>query len=361
LLGVLLLQLGCQEEAAAPGATSVQTEASQTVIAAEPAEESEAGDATSPVEITNLAKPQVINAPKITFVKTVHDFGEVGPGTTQTTRFEFTNEGTAPLRITEVQSCCGVVARGVKAGQVYAPGRSGALEVTFRAGDQPAPFQKRLRIASNDPLHGVATLTIQAKIARRIDHTPSRLRLFLKKENAGAKDITLTSLDGREFSITGFRATQNAISADFDRHAKGTKFVLKPKADMEKLKRNLRGWVQIDLTHPECKSVRLHYDVLPEYSFDLEQILLFNLKAGQAVNREIWLLNNYRDDFEIESVSSQKGTVKLLGKEKIENRYRLKLQITPPQLAGEKAVMSDAIEIKIKDGETLTLSVRGFY
>lgn len=187
------------------------------------------------------------------------------------------------------------------------------------------------------------------------------MRLFLKKENAGAKDITLTSLDGREFSITGFRATQNAISADFDRHAKGTKFVLKPKADMEKLKRNLRGWVQIDLTHPECKSVRLHYDVLPEYSFDLEQILLFNLKAGQAVNREIWLLNNYQDDFEIESVSSQKGTVKLLGKEKIENRYRLKLQITPPQLAGEKAVMSDAIEIKIKDGETLTLSVRGFY
>jgi len=361
LLGVLMVQVGCQEETAAPGATSVQTETSPPVIAADPAAESEASDAATPVEITHLAKPQVIDAPKITLAKTVHDFGEIGPGTTQNARFEFKNEGTAPLRITQVQSCCGVVTSGVKAGQEYAPGQSGVLEITLQAGEQPATFRRNLRIASNDPLHGIVTLTIQAKIARRIDHTPSRLKLFLRRENAGATDIALTSLDGREFSITGFRATANAISADFDRAATGTKFVLKPKADMEKLKRNLRGWVHIDLTHPEYKSVRLPYDVLPEFSFDIEQILLFNLKADQPVQREIWLLNNYQDNFEIESVSSRKGTAKLLSKERVENRYRLRLEILPPQLAGEKAVMSDTIDIKVKDGETLALPVRGFY
>ena len=88
---------------------------------------------------------------------------------------------------------------------------------------------------------------------------------------------------------------------------------------------------------------------------------MFNLKAGQPVKREIWMLSNYQDDFELESVTSQKGTVKLLEKEKVENRYRLKFEITPPELASERAVMSDVIEIKVKDGKTLSIPCRGFY
>jgi len=365
LLGavVLVLQLGCHEETAAPGATSVQTEPSDRVVVPESDKPGEvvSADAPEAVEVTRLARPQVVDAPKITLSKTVHDFGEIGPGTAHSTRFEFKNEGTFPLRITQVQSCCGVVTRGVKAGQEYAPGQSGILEVDYRAGEMPTPIRKDLHIVSNDPLHGVVTLTIKAEVARRIDHTPSRLKLFLRRENAGARDITLTSLDGRAFSIKGFRATAKAISADFDPAAKDTKFVLKPKTDMEKLKRHLRGWIHIDLTHPECKSVRLPFDVLPEFSFDIEQILMFNLKAGQPVKREIWMLSNYQDDFELESVTSQKGTVKLLEKEKVENRYRLKFEITPPELASERAVMSDVIEIKVKDGKTLSIPCRGFY
>lgn len=360
---VSALQSGCQEEAAGPQATSIRTEPAAPTLSAEPDKPEEPASEDTPVarEVTSLAKPQVVNAPKITLAKTVHDFGEVGPGTAHSARFEFKNEGTAPLKITQVRSCCGVVTRGVKAGREYAPGESGALELDYTAGSQPAPIRRQLYILSNDPLQGVATLTIRAQIARRVDHTPTRLKLFVRKENAGAKEIRLTSLDGRPFSIKGFRATAKAITAEFDPSAEGTEFVLKPKADMEKLKRNLRGWVHIDLTHPECKSVRLPYDVLPEFSVDLQQILMFNLKAGQPVQRELWVLSNYRDDFEIESVSSQKGTVKLLNTEKVENRYRLKLEITPPEVAGERAVMSDTLEVKIKGSETLSIPCRGFY
>ncbi|MHC4520326.1 MAG: DUF1573 domain-containing protein [Planctomycetota bacterium] len=359
----LALQSGCQEEAAAPQATSMRTEPAAPPISAEPGEPEEPAWSDPPVaqEVTSLAKPQVVDAPKITLTKTVHDFGEVGPGTAHSARFEFKNEGTAPLKITQVRSCCGVVTRGVKAGQEYAPGESGVLELDYRAGEQPAPIRRQLHILSNDPLQGIVTLTIRAQIARRIDHTPSRLKLFVRKENAGAKEIKLTSLDGQEFSIKGFRATAKAITADFDPAVKATELVLKPKADMEKLKRNLRGWVHIDLTHPECESVRLPYDVLPEFSVDLHQILMFNLKAGQPVQRELWVLSNYQDDFEIESVSSQKGTVKLLDTEKVENRYRLKLEITPPEVTGERAVMSDVLEVKIKGSETLSIQCRGFY
>ena len=103
------------------------------------------------------------------------------------------------------------------------------------------------------------------------------------------------------------------------------------------------------------------YDVLSEFTVNPQQIMLFNLKAGQAIQREIWILSNYQADFEMESVTSQKEFVTLLEKEKVDDRYRLKIEITPPAAESERAVMSDVVEIKIKDGQTLSIQCRGFY
>jgi len=355
--------LGCQEEASNTRAPSTQQEPQKIAASAEPAKPGESGQESAPAaeQSVETSAPLVANAPRITLEKVVHDFGEIGPGTAQSTQFRFKNAGTAPLKITQVRSCCGVVARGVKAGQQYAPDESGVLELDYRAGTQPGSMRRKIYIQSNDPLQGVVTLTIKATIARRVDHTPTNLKLFLKQENAGAKEITLTSLDGKPFSIKGFRSTANAITAQFDPAAEGTRFVLKPKADMEKLQRNLRGQISIDLTHPECKNVRILYDVLAEFTVSPPQIMLFNLKAGQPVQREIWILSNYQDDFEIESVSSQKGTVKLVEKKKVEKRYQLRIELTPPPVEGERAVLSDTLEVKIKGGETLSIQCRGFY
>lgn len=316
-------------------------------------------------ESANVQGPSMqaatVTAPKIVLEKTAHDFGEIGPGTAQSTKFKFKNEGTAPLRISQVRSCCGVVTKGVKAGQVYAPGQSGALELDYRASMQPGSIKRNLYIQSNDPLQGVATLTIKAVIVPRVAYKPARLKLFMNQENAGTPDITLASLDGKPFSIKGFRATAKALTADFDPAVEATEFVLKPKADMAKLERNLRGQIRIDLTHPECKNVSILYDVLSEFTVDREQIMLFNLTAGQAVQREIWVLSNYQKEFEIESVSSQKGTVTLVEKKKVGSRYQLKLEITPPAVESERAVMSDVVEVKIEGGPTLSIQCRGFY
>ena len=360
LVSVVLavLALGCREEAANAPAPTTETPSQRMSVSAEGAGSAESGAAQ---EITAVAGPQVANAPKIVLERTEHDFGGIGPGTPQSTRFKFKNDGTAPLKITGVRSCCGVVTRGVKAGQEYAPGASGVLEIDYRAGTQPGSMKRNLYILSDDPLQGVATLTIRATIVRRVDHTPKSLKLFLKQENAGAKAITLKSLDGRPFAIKGVRATANALTADFDPAAKATQVVLRPKANMEKLERNLRGQISIDLTHPECKNIRILYDVMTEFTVTPQPIMLFNLKAGQPMQREIWILSNYQEDFEIESVSSQKGTAKLVEKKKVDTRYQLKIEITPPPAEGERSVMSDVIEVKIKDGETLSIQCRGFY
>ena len=336
-LALLTSSSGCREESSNVQGPSLEAEPGKVVEGAE--------------------ETEVVPAPRIVFDKKVHDFGRVGPGTSHSARFEFKNEGTAPLKITLVRSCCGVVTRGVKAGQVYKPGESGALELDYRASMQPSPFDRKLYIQSNDPILGVATLVIKATVVPRIAYTPARLRLFMNRENAGAEDIKLTSLDGKPFSIKGFRATAKSMTADFDPSVKATEFVLKPKMDMKTLARNLKGQISIDLTHPECPNIRLLYDVLPEFTISPGQLMLFNVQAGQPVQREVMILSNYREDFEIESVSSQKGAAKLLESKRMDNRYRLKIEITPPVAKA----MSDVIEVKIKDGPTLTIVCRGYY
>ncbi len=357
---LLACQFGCRQESARPQA---QAETEVKITRVVPSERSAAadGEKADPPDAVKISDFHVVATPRIAMESVEHDFGEIGPDTSQTAEFRFTNTGTAPLRVTQVRSCCGVVTKGVKPGQEYAPGESGVLEINYRAGSQPGSMRRNLYIECNDPAQRVVTLTITATIAPRVHYEPSTLKLFLRQDNAGAGDITLTSLDGKPFAITGFRATATAIKADFDPRVEATEFVLKPIADLEKLKSNLRGQISIDLTHPECRNVRLLYDVLPEFTVSPQTIMLFNLKAGVPVEREIWILSNYQDDFEIESVSSQKGIVTLLAKTKVQNRYQLKLRIIPPPAEGERAVLSDFVEAKIKDGEVLSIQCRGFY
>jgi hypothetical protein len=350
-----LLLAGCQNSASTAKAPARQAD-NRTTVAQEP-QTAAAAKAPEGVETAKAGGP----GPRIVVEKAIYDFGEVGPDVKRTAQFKFTNSGKAPLKIAQVRTCCGVVARGVENGQEYAPGQSGTLELDYNTSLYPGTVSKQIYLMTNDPEHNPVTLTIKATVVRRVEYKPERLKLFLRQENAGCPDITLKSLDGRPFSVTGFKSTANALKAQFDPEVKATEFVLKLQADMEKIPRNLKGQVSIDLTHPECKNVRLLYDVLPEFTISPPQITMFNLKADQGLRRAIWILSNYQDDFEIESVSSQKGTIKLVEQKKVGNRYQLQVEVTPPAPADERAVLSDTLEVKIKGGETLSIAFRGFY
>jgi len=358
-LGLAVMWMaGCQGPGSTATVPAVQQGPAQT--AGEPSQ-----SAASAVQV-KVVKPVVGKVsgrqPQITFEKDTLDLGEVGVGAKLTGQFKFTNTGAAPLKITLVQGCCGVTTKGVEVGQEYAPGQSGTLEFDYHALTMPNPAVTRvLYLQTNDPACKITTLTIKAAIVRRVDYKPEVLKLVLRRENGGCPDITLTSLDRRPFSITGFEATANSITAEFDPGAKATEFVLKPKVDLAKLEQNMRGRVSINLTHPECSNVELTYDVLPEYTISVPNIMMFGLKPGQVVAREIWILSNYEDDFEIESVLSPKGIIKLVEKTKAGNRYQLRVEVTPPPREGGTIVVSDTLEIKIKGGKTLTIPLRGFY
>jgi hypothetical protein len=300
--------------------------------------------------------------PTITFEKSVLDLGEIGTDSKRTGEFKFTNTGKSPLKILQVHSCCGVATKGVEAGAEFAPGESGVLEFEYLVGSTPSPaVTKDLRMRTNDPEHTIVSLVIKASVVRRVECSPRALRLFLKRENAGCGDVTIRSLDGRPFSISSIKSTANAIPIDYDPNVQATEFVLKPRPDMEKLPHNIRGVVSFDLTHPECSNVRVLFDVLPEFTINPAHLMVFNMRPNQPVKRELMVLSNYQDEFEIDSVSSQKGFVKFLNKEKLGNRYRLEVEITAPTRQGDDTIVADVIEIKVKDGEPVSIPLRGFY
>jgi hypothetical protein len=402
-VAVLLLEAGCQSEASGTNPPAAQATASTTppVVQAQPAQppapEKPAPPAppvieSRPAQPAPVTQPQpqpqsqpqlqpqlAQGTPKIEFKATAQNFGDIGPETTHTTKFEFKNSGNAPLKVVHVKGCCGSVVRGVRDGQEYAPGESGALEVEYRTGTYPGSLVRRITMETNDPSlsGGVVDLTIRANVVYRIEHSPNRLNLFPRKENAGCAAITIRSTDGKPFSISGFRATAGTLTAAFDPNVKATEFVLQPKADTERLTRNPKGQISIALTHPECSRVDIPYDVLPEFSLAPSQLTLFNVKANEPIQREVWILSNYNEDFDIESVSSQRGAMKVLETRKVPGvakvagatgdtertgaRYQVKIEITPPAMDDKRSILSDVLEIKLKGGETLTVQCRGFY
>jgi len=377
----LLLQYGCQEQAKqaevpkiTPTASAERHPVDNKMATAPAAPASYKGPSqTSPAkaETTSVPnkpapkRPQPAaqsqgQGPEITFEKLMHDFGDVAPGTTNTYEFKFTNTGNALLKIGKIRCTCGcTVTRLIK--KEYAPGESGALKIMYSVGNRPGPARKTCSVPSNDTKKSTVTLTVKVRIAMKVEHHPERLNLLLNKENAGCPDITLTSLDNKPFAVTRLKSTGNTITADFDPSEKATKFVIKPKIDTEKLRKGLRGQLEIGLTHPECKKIMIVFDTLAEFKLEPRIVYVREAEPQKPVTKKVWVFSNYGEDFEVESTSSQKGAVKVLTQKKIRNGYELELQITPPDAEAKRRVFTDVFSVKIKGGRQLQITCYGIY
>jgi hypothetical protein len=343
---VLLLQIGCQEQAKAP---EVPDEPEAPLAAAEPEV------AQAEVQIVPQAGEP---APKITFDNVVHDFGDVAPGKKNTGEFKITNTGDGPLKITEVKRCCGTVTSLDK--EELAPGESGTLKVVYNSGSKASVMRRKLYVSSNDKANPRVELTIKARIVPKVTYEPQRIRFVLKDENAGCPNITLASLDNQPFSINAFTSTGGSITADVDSSVEATKFVLQPKVDLEKLKSRSAGNISIGLTHPECAKVYIYFSTLLEFEFKPRSIIVLNPEPQKPLIKKVSLINNYNEDFEVESTSSQNSLVKVLSQKKTANGYQFEVEITAPP-EDDTGRFSDMLYVKLKSGEKLAIKCYGRY
>ncbi|MGA2916519.1 MAG: DUF1573 domain-containing protein [Sedimentisphaerales bacterium] len=313
-------------------------------------------DKTIYVEPNAAATP-----PSIKFDTLVHDFCEVSPDSTNSCSFKFTNTGPGKLIITQTSGTCKCTVPEL-AKKEYNPGESGEITVSFHAPMYAGPTSQNVHVSSNDPENPKIELTIRASVVSKVRTTPEIMNLSLvDANNAGAVPVTIKSIDNEKFAILSINSEGNVFSVPFDPNNKSDTHILYPKVNIENLRRYLGGQLVFNIDHPACKFVRIQYNCLKEFEASPSVIIIRDANVGQPQDRSIYLVSNYNEPIEIESVTSEKGIIKVTRQEQTENRYKIDVQIMPPSRQGQTRVFSDNLQIKIKNKQEITIACRGFY
>lgn len=344
----LLFHAGCEEQAAAPQRLS-------------PEWFDRFQQPSGPKVASTAGRPSPSRlSPTITFEKLMHDFGDVGPGTSHLSEFKFTNTGDGILRIGEIGKTCGCTPFSL-AKREYAPGESGTLKVQYYSDTQRGSTAKQLFVYSNDKAQPEVALTIKATIITKVAYEPKTLNLLLKQENAGCPRITLSSIDNQPFSISSFKSTANCITADFNPSVKATSFVLRPKVDMAKLEKTPHGRIEVGLTHPECNMITIGVSTLPRFSISPRSIIVRGAEPQRTIVKRVRIVNNYDENFQLESALSKNGIIRVQSNKAIRDGYEIELEVTPPAAGSRARMFTDVFSVKLKDGRKLEIPCSGFY
>jgi len=298
--------------------------------------------------------------PKIVFEKTTHDFGNISPGSINACEFNFQNKGAGTLVISDISKVCGCTVTTLDK-KYYAPEEKGTIKVQFSADNGIGVRAKQMYVFSNDKDNPRVELTIRAAITKKVVCEPAQLDYKLKGDNAGVAEITIQSVDNQPFAITGFSSTSDAVTAKFDPNQQASKFVLQTKIDPQKMGASSNGRIEIAVTYPGVSSLTVSFSVLTRFRADPPAINVLNAEPGKVVQKELWVLNNYDEDFEITSAASKEGIIKVLSKEKVGNRYKFNLEITAPPTKNAVRMFTDTLSVSTKDGEKVDIACRGFY
>ena len=84
-------------------------------------------------------------------------------------------------------------------------------------------------------------------------------------------------------------------------------------------------------------------------------------EENEPKEETIRILNNYKNDIEIESTSSKENTVKLIDTKKEGFDYELTVEVTPPPKKDDVIKFTDIFYINLTNGDQLALNCTGFY
>jgi hypothetical protein len=357
ITGVMFYTIGCQQNEAqsSMAETKVDESAQPAKIApravAEPARPLSADQSVKPKE----------EACQIKVENPVHDFGNLAPDSISKCQYKFSNVGKGVLKISQVQSTCGCSVPEISKKE-YNPGESGVVDVSFHAPTYPGLVTKHLYIVSNDPVNPRAELVIKGTVVVSVTVDPNRIELAINKENGGMSNIKVKSIDNIPFAITGFSATGQVATLQFDSKDKKVEHVLSPKVDIQKIQEVNSGIIQIKIDHPDTKEVAVVFNSLPMFELRPARVILQNTEPGAVTKREVWIVNNFGQAFEVENITSRNGYMKVVNQKKEGLNIGLDVEITPPAQEGSKRrYITDELNIKIKDGPTLTVRCSGWF
>jgi hypothetical protein len=315
-----------------------------------------------PVTVKPLPKIEVTaDAPRIKIEKASVDFGQVGPGSNHKTEYQFTNIGKETLKIDHVQSTCGCTVPQLEKKE-YAHGESGTVRVNFQAAAVKGPMTKHLYIVSNDPRSPRAELEVKADVVVKVEVSPETVDLRFDQPNAGMPDLSVRSLDNKEFSIRSITIANNVMNIPFEAAQKAASFVLKPRVDSKLLDTYSTGTIQIATDHPQSGTLLVRYTALPVVEVNRPRIILENVQPGEPVVKDVVLRSNYEKPLEIASATSKNGYMEIAADEPEGSHRKLLIRITPPdQASSARRYLTDELKITLKSGEEVTIRCSGWF
>jgi len=122
--------------------------------------------------VSAQAPSSQLGGPMITWEKTVHDFGDVYQGDKVEHTFYFTNTGTAPLIITNVEVTCGCTTPKGWPRDPLAPGEKGEVLISFNSAGKFGKQNKVVTVISNATNPEVIQVSFAANVLEK--KTPNR-------------------------------------------------------------------------------------------------------------------------------------------------------------------------------------------
>lgn len=102
-------------------------------------------------------------AGRLTFDAEAHAFGSFREGEPAEVTFRFTNTGTEPVTLADVQASCGCTTPRYTTDPV-APGGTGEIVVAYDSNGRPGPFEKTITLAADGATPRVTTLRISGTV-----------------------------------------------------------------------------------------------------------------------------------------------------------------------------------------------------
>jgi hypothetical protein len=355
LVALLILAAGCASEK-----TIVTEPKPSTVEIPQPSSER---PVPKPALPSAAVKETPAEAPEITFEEAVHDFGEVGPSTSHTFDFKFSNTGNAVLKFDrKPHAPCGCTIPELEKNE-YAPGESGVLKVRYNAPAMAAIESKPIYVYTNDPKSPQFELTIKAPVTVNVAVTPEDVSLLLDQPNAGMSKLTVKSKDGKAFAITSITTSNEVMQIPFDKNQRAAVIVLEPKVDSVKLQETPSGLIQIRTDHPQSGTLMVRYNAKPMFEVSRPRIILQNMLPGEEIIRDVWIRSNYNQKVQIESFSSANGIMSIQSQQEEGNHLQIMVKIVPPADASPagRRYITDELNIHLTSGHDLTIRCSGWF
>ena len=117
-------------------------------------------------EDLNVQAATPTSLPAFSFAMESHDFGQINEGEVVSVDFPFTNDGEAPLIISNASGSCGCTVPQWPRTPI-APGESGVISVSFNSESKPGNQNKTVTLTSNT-MPNVKVLKISAQVTPKI-------------------------------------------------------------------------------------------------------------------------------------------------------------------------------------------------